>query len=351
MTSERADTRQLALPLGPGPLCAGCPLIEPCGASEQPEACQPMWGDRHAGGLNVLHPSNPITWEYFHEIDGAGFDGVQVTPQHIPDLPEFIHQLRPVRALRGCLTDSTYAVGPWKTIDRRRVMTSAEFRDIVGLQPQQRVGLVLFGRDDVLERMWVRRFSLASEIAKAGYNFCVAPSFSNYLGRPRPEYLYNAKRSLQFFALLQEAGVNAVPRIAWLIEPDVRRISKWANANRTLDFVALDLSSSSAKDWARELGHLEMFDALTGHRLSYFVHGPSCLNHCLDLYQLLGPIRVHISNSRAIARPAVATASWADRLATESSIPAAARRVHDAYQRDMASGLGTPAIRLETAHG
>jgi hypothetical protein len=326
MRSQRAFS-QLELQLGPGPLCGNCPLVIACGASERPEACQPGWGDPASGGVNVLHPRNPDTWSYLEEINGARFDDVRVGDRSALPLPAFMHQIRPVRALRGWLADGAYTVGPWKTIDQRAVMSCSEFREIVGIGPEQRVGLVLFGQDAILERMWERRLLLAPQIARANYDFCVAPSFSNYLGRPRPEYLYNAKRSLHFFDLLQTHGVTAIPRVAWLIDPDVARFAAWVEANPKLKLVALDLSSSSPSHWRREIEHLRTFDVMTQHRLSYFVHGPSRKGRFLDLYRLLDPERLHLSNSRAIAaRPARADMNYGERLATEQALVAAATR-------------------------
>lgn len=310
-----------------GPLCRDCPVRDPCGAAESDQACRTAWGDALTGGVNVLHPRNPDTWEYLREIDGPEFDDIVARAQERLQLPAFFHQIRPVRILRGELLDPMYAVGPAKTVDRRRVLRCERLRELTGLDQDQEVGLLLFGKDDVLERLWARRFEAAAAIAAGNYYFCVAPSYSNYTGRPRPEFLYNAKRSLVFFQLLQEHGAHAIPRVAWLHASDARRFARWANANPTVDVVALDLASSSEPYWRQEIALLALFDRLTRRRLSYLIHGPGTVARCVDLYRLLGLRRVHLTNARAIARPAAPGTSYVERFATERTVIDSARRL------------------------
>lgn len=330
---------QLRLAVGPGPICDGCQLRETCGAAHLDEACHAGWGAPTRGGVNVLHPSNPDTWEYLLEVGGADFDDIVARASPRLELPAFVHQIRPRRALRAQLHDPRYIIGPG-AVDRATILTCSDLRELTGLGPDHRVGLVLFGKDEALERLWVRRYTLIPEIANAGYDFCVPPSYSNYTERARPEFLYNAKRSLVFFHLLQIHGVATIPRVAWLIEHDARRFGHWCVENPAVESVALDLASSSATDWARELRLLAVFDCSTHQRLSYLIHGPSTINRCLDLYQLLGAHRVHLTNSRAIARPAVHGTTYGDRFSTERGVVDAAQRAHDGDQtnaRSMAS--------------
>lgn len=323
---------QLRLAVGIGPACDGCALREVCGAAELDEACHAGWGEPARGGVNALHPWNPDTWEYFLEVGGADFDDIAARRQPKIELPVFTHRIRPRRALRGQLDEPVYLVGP-DAVNRRRVLSCQRFRELTGLSAGQRVGLILFGKDKTLERLWARRLMLIPEIAKAGYDFCVPPSYSNYTDRPRPEFLYNAKRALEFFSLLQMHGVPAIPRVAWLIEYDARRFARWVNTNPAIEQIALDLSGSSRSGWLRELRLLSIFDQLTDQRLSYLVHGPSVAQRCLDLYQLLGVDRVHLTNTRAIARPPGPGMTYAQRFARERE------QIDDARHRDRQSRM------------
>lgn len=317
--------RQLRLSIR-GPICDGCQLRETCGAADLDEACRAGWGDPAYGGVNALHPNDPETWEYLREVGGASFSDILAKPQSPITLPMFAHRIRPRRALRGQLKDSLYFVGP-ELVARRNIMSCTRLRELTGLHAEQRVGLLLFGPDAILEWLWPRRFLLVPHIAAAGYDFCVPPSYSNYSDRPRPEFLYNAKRSLEFFCLLQMHGIASIPRLCWLIEHDARRFAEWIAANPEVTTVALDVPSSSSITWRRELHLLALFDELTGERLSYLIHGPSVVGRCCDLYRLIDPDRVHITNCRAIARrPVGRGVSYRERLATQRRVVTLARR-------------------------
>lgn len=318
--------RQPRFPLGPGPLCGSCSLLATCGAAHLPEACRPDWGDPERGGVNALHPKDPDTWAHLAEIGGAEFDDIVARPQAAIALPAFGHRIRRRRILRDQLSDPFYYVGPG-VLNGPSPLTCTDLRELIGLSADQRVGVVLFGKDKRLERLWEWRLVHVPLIADAGYALWVPPSYSNYLDRPRTEFLVNAKRSLTYFALLQRHGVPTMPRIAWIIEYDARRFARWVNANPAVEWVALDLARTTIPGWQRELRLLAIFDRLTDRRLSYLVHGPAVQHRCVDLYRLIGTSRMHLTNAHAASmKPAVDGASFRERFASEREIIESARR-------------------------
>jgi hypothetical protein len=206
-------------------------------------------------------------------------------------------------------------------------------RDMIGLRPEQKLGLILFGKDRTLERIWRRRFLLVDEIARAGYDFGAPPSYSNYRNRPRPECLFNLKRSFAFLDLMVRRGVPTIPRLSWNVEPDVYRVAAWVEKNPSVHTVALDLPSSSRRHWDHEMRLLALFDVITGRRLTYFVHGPGNVRRCVDLYTAIDSERVKVSTTRAVARPPLGDASFRERLAAESQITEAAAAITNSALR------------------
>ena len=116
----------------------------------------------------------PTPGPHLDEVGGAGFDDIVARASPRLELPAFVHQIRPRRALRAQLHDPRYIIGPG-AVDRATILTCSDLRELTGLGPDHRVGLVLFGKDEALERLWVRRYTLIPEIANAGYDFCVPP--------------------------------------------------------------------------------------------------------------------------------------------------------------------------------
>jgi hypothetical protein len=140
--------------------------------------------------------------------------------------------------------------------------------------------------------------------------------------------MYAAKRSLLVFEQLQKLGANAIPRLTWTVSHDARRLAEWIERNPCITHVSLDLTTyRSQAGFDEQLELLRAFDRLTGNRLTYLVNGPSTLDRILDLYAAVSVDRVHITNSRAIARDSVPGTSFADKERTEREIVQAAQRV------------------------
>lgn len=295
---------QLSLNVGSGPYCEACPLCSPCGQADSPRACRPTFGDPRYGGLNVLHPARHDIGRYFAEVRGPEFDDVRVKPGgRLPDFPLTMPRLYPLSSLRGLLDGPFYAIGANKAIFERKVMLRADdLREVVDIWGNQGLALMLYGEDPHMEELWRRRHHLVPEIAAAEYDFVSPPSFSARINHPPLEYLFNVKRSLIFFELLQEHGVPSAPRLAFLSEHDVRRAAAWCNRQEALDLITMDLAIKVDGEWQRQLELLRLFDALTGKRLAFLIHGPAAPARVLAIFAVLGS-RARLTGTRAISRP------------------------------------------------
>jgi hypothetical protein len=325
------DGGQLAIDLGEGSYCGGCPAAGACGEIGTARACQPMYGDPRYGGTNVLHPARHDFGAYFAEVRGPAFDDVRALATPVLDLPLSTPRLRAKRDLRGLLYRPFYAVGPDQVIAGRRAVLSADdLRDLVDLWSNQGLALTLFGSDPEMEELWSRRREIVSQIAEAGYDFVAPPSFSARPNHPPAEFLYNAKRSLIFFEMLQAEGVASAPRLAWLSDHDVTRAAKWCNGQEAVELVTMDLAVKQPGEWANQLRLLRRFDDLTGRRLAFFIHGPAAESRLIELFSILGP-RLRLTGSRAISRPRRSAADFVSFAEEEEAV---------AFRSLMAAGAG-----------
>ena len=286
---------------GFGSLCEGCDWFDDCGGAATDFACSPWRGIVEPGGESVLHPTQARTSHYLAAVGGPSFN-VPILRQALPALPPYLPQVRRRSALHGWLNERIYAVRAKDVVgERAHVLRAAEFRETVGLSADQQLVLLLFDRDPILERLWEQSTRLLPEIAEAEYDAVVAPSYSIWLPRPRTEFLYNVKRSIVIFRALQQMKVPVIPRMAWVIEHDVRRFAEWA-ADPALEIVSLDLMTfRSDSDWRRQLDGLALFDRLTGRRLRYLVNGPTTVERYADLYNSVPPRRLSITNATMAA--------------------------------------------------
>ncbi len=166
-----------------------------------------------------------------------------------------------------------------------------------------RLLLLMFDHDKTLEVAWERGLRLVEQIAAAGYDGVISPSFSTYWPRPATEYLINSKRSLIYFAALQANGVQAIPRVAWMTAADAIRFGLWIQENPLVGAVAIDLSTyRRAEDWREQMEGLKLFDRLTGERLVYLLNGLTVERRCLEVFSVLGVDRTRITNATTQAR-------------------------------------------------
>jgi hypothetical protein len=284
-------------------LCPTCPLAATCGAALTDKACPDTWSANDPGGRTVSHPQKPGTMEELLALGGPEFDDIVAREARLPRLPLYTPQPRYRTSLRGVLAEDIYAMRARDVVKKKRVVSANELREVLGLRSTQLIALLLFDRDEILEDMWERGGLLIWELAEAGYDLIVSPSFSTYSPRPRTEFLINTRRSMLYFQALQEAGAPAVARVAWEVTRDAHRFAKWVAANPSVELVALDWSPYRwARDWQDQLDGLSIFDALTDQHLSYFVNGLTTPRRCDALFRVVPPERVRITNATTQAR-------------------------------------------------
>lgn len=217
-------------------------------------------------------------------------------------LGPYVPQIRVRRALAGYLDEGTYCIRAAEVIGRRRhVLTATELRTQVGLRDDQRIILLLFDSDPILERLWDEATHLLPEIADAEFDAVVAPSFSLWTPRARTEHLYNAKRSVLMFQALRMMGIKSIPRVGWVMEQDAQRFAQWVNASHH-SMVALDLMTYRVdSDWTEQVELLGLFDQLTGRRVRYLINGPTTLDRFVDIYRSISARRVTLTNATLAA--------------------------------------------------
>ena len=278
---------------------AMCPAASVCGLAYTEHACRAGQQPSDPGGEHVLHPRSMAFDDWFRVLGGLGFEHISARPLTLPALGAYIPQIDIRGGLRGSLDGPVYAIRVGDVLRIRGVMHAAEIRERYELRDDQQLILVLFDRDRVLERLWDT--DMVTSIALAQYDVVVAPSYSGWMPRPPVELLVNAKRSLAYYAALNEAGANAVPRVLWQAERDVDRWADWMLGNLSaVRLVAIDLQTyRSASDWAVQMEGLARFDDRTGRRVSYLVNGPTTRRRIEELLEVVTVERLHLTNATA----------------------------------------------------
>jgi hypothetical protein len=222
---------------------------------------------------------------------------VVAQPAKVPALPPFVPQFRYHRPSGARLSDAVYGMRPSEVLRRDGLYSSDRIRTDLGLEPPQRLMLLLFDKDEILERVWADAARVLDWLATAQFDLVVAPSYSKWTPRPRTEFLVAAKRSLATFQALQDVGVPAIPRLMWELDHDVQRAAVWLHDNPVVETVGLDLQTyRREKEWRDQLDGLALLDRLTGHRLRYVINGPTTIDRMADVFDAVTPRRVCLTN-------------------------------------------------------
>lgn len=324
----------------PSPICSSCPYREPCGAELTDRACPAFWTDDMPGGDAVSHPLKPETRQEIAALEGIEFHDIVAQPGPSLEPLPYIPQARNRRSLHGYLAGPIYGLRATDVIQAKRVIPAREMRGRLGLEPSQQLILVLFDHDEILEDMWGRYAVMVLQLARAGYDLIVPPSFSAYTPRPRTEFLINARRSMLYYAALQLAGAPTIPRLAWQIRHDARRYARWVKANPNVTLTAIDWGTYRLEQDLREqLEGLAIFDAATDRKLTYLVNGITTDDRCDAIFNIVPPQRIHITNATTQAEiPHVAIhppgdqtgATFNARVRQRGGVVARARKRHQA---------------------
>lgn len=237
-------------------------------------------------------------------MNGPEYETVEARPVLVPQLPSFLPQIRARSDNGGPLTEPVYGVRAFDVLRNRGVRSADDLRAQTGLSTHQQLVVLLFDRDLLLEQLWDDGMRLIPGLASAGYDLIVAPSYSAWTPRPRTEFMYSAKRSLEVFRLLQRFGANVIPRLVWNIEADVLRAAQWVTRNPGVAWIALDLATyRDDTAFAEQVEGLARFDSLTGQRMQYLINGPGTAYRCAQLYAAAHEDRLRITSTTFAAPP------------------------------------------------
>lgn len=352
----RARSDPAAEPLFPleGAGCGPCRWRAICASQTGRHACLEWPVD---AASVPFHPLFGYGANELARVGGPELDDIVAQPVVVPSLGLYIPQLRyrtipdgqlPPRVAYGIRLDQVL---------RRKVWTAQDVRVACGIPPGGALVLFCFADDDVLEQLWDDDVRVRA-IAEGGWDMITAPSYSLWFRRPRPQHFHAIRRSFDMYAALQDAGGRAIPRVAFLDRRDVERQADWCNANDCVGMVSLDLMTCRRDtDWLDNADLTDLFDELTGRRLSYLVNGTRVFPRIRYLFELLGSKRVVVSDATAAAPPPDLTddfeevaselllesnSEWRRRISSQQKIVDAAQKAALARTPDRVPGLRAP---------
>jgi hypothetical protein len=215
--------------------CSPCPLFGLCGGNT-----------RVGGGMCVTRCSgcDPVSCDLvclgkpetlmqaMMEVGGFGLNDIgplvtpeEALPQYIPMIHNGSTRTRPLRTEWAAIPLSAVLKHP-KGVPIPVAKTPGELREWFKLGPQTKILLMGIDQDLEIERYWEwrRAEGLPEALAALGVNAAVVPNYSYSLGHPRPQHLFNRKRSL---ICAREWSAQDIPTVPYLQAVTPRDWEMW----------------------------------------------------------------------------------------------------------------------------
>lgn len=240
--------------------CLTCPLLGRCGGYRRAEgtwSCMDLCGSCDRSTCDKVCLKKPAQFaEDLLEIRGFGFEGMPAflqprrlsLPKYVPTIQHGIPEAEPVSL-------------PWAAVPLNRLLrlgkgqyapavtTAADLRRMFSLGAETRIILLGFGKDRPIENYWRwRRVSAVTGLlSPLDFTAAIAPNYSFFLEDPRPQHLFNRKRSLICAAELSRAGIPAVVCLQAVAPADWTYWENFFAAHSEISVVAEDFQTGLAR--------------------------------------------------------------------------------------------------------
>jgi hypothetical protein len=157
--------------------------------------------------------------------------------------------------------------GRYRAIAESPEALRAAFR----LDPTTTIILRGVADDPPLEEYWAYRKSdeAAGQLARLGISMAIGPNFSQFLGVPRTDNVFNRKRQLMCLAELAAAGLSVVPHLGAVAPSDWSFWEKFLKEHTSIIFVAKEFETGnrSPKEGRKVMRALAALQQATGRTL------------------------------------------------------------------------------------
>jgi hypothetical protein len=157
--------------------------------------------------------------------------------------------------------------GRYRAIAESPEALRAAFR----LGPATKIILRGVADDPPLEEYWAYRKSddAAGQLAGLGISMAIGPNFSQFLGVPRTDNVFNRKRQLMCLAEMAAAGLSVVPHLGAVAPSDWAFWESFLKTHTSICFVAKEFETGnrSAKEGRKAIRDLATLQQAAGRTL------------------------------------------------------------------------------------
>ncbi|OPZ95095.1 MAG: hypothetical protein BWY74_00061 [Firmicutes bacterium ADurb.Bin419] len=285
--------------------CNTCILKNVCGGCSFCEAsiCQRNC-NRCSATCFIRDPFH--TKLYFTSIGGPEIDlrknrAIDL-PAHIPILPDKLqntpdYEVIPFIAVHG----EKLLANNGEKINHRYL--DKGYSGALNLNPDTKAILEFYVKDRTLEGFWDNRKSIYKDLKKLNFSSVISLNFSVFEDAPRADHLQNIKRSSIVYNELLDAGISAIPDIAWYNINDLKRWAAAINAANikmiAFSFQTVDVGLKTSNAWKSYLLGFRYLCQNISSDIKILVAGIATPFKVYELHKASQGQSIHILNNSA----------------------------------------------------
>jgi len=225
---------------------------------------------------DVISEDNPLLGRWLADIGGVHFDNVFVkeTPNIL--LPSFLPTIYGGGKKINTSAGQFVAISLGTIVSIKQLKIRVNIRKILGIPPETKLVLLSYGKDELIENIWPKRWDLYKDLLEVGIDLITSINYSIWFNQNHCEHLINVKRNLLTFQEMQSVGLPAIPNIYWYGQKDLSRWAKWLNDRPLVKLVAINLQTlRTKKEWTKTLSDLGYFSGILKNDIQFLITGPS----------------------------------------------------------------------------
>jgi hypothetical protein len=237
--------------------CESCPILSLCGGNTRVGGgmCETRCSGCDPATCDLVCLGKPEVFaRAVMEVGGFELDDIgpllapeEALPRYAPMIYNGSSRTRPLKEEWAAIPLSAIFQHP-RGVPTPVARTPRELREWFQLGPHTKIILMGIGLDHTIERYWRERndAGLSEQLAVLGVGAAVVPNYSISLRHPRPQHLFNRKRSLICAEEWSAQGIPSVPYLQAVTPRDWEVWGEFLEARPEVSIVAKEFETGLA---------------------------------------------------------------------------------------------------------
>jgi len=236
---------------------------------------------------DVISENDPVLGRWLADISGVYFENVFVKETPDIKLPSFLPTINGGGKKINTGAGQFVAISLGTIVSIKQLKVRVNIREVLGLTSETKLVLLSYGKDELIENIWPKRWDLYKTLLGVGIDLITSINYSIWFNQNHCEHLINVKRNLLTFQEMQKVGLPAIPNVYWYGQKDLFRWATWLNSNPLVKLAAINLQTlRTKKEWSKTISDLKYFSGILKNNIQFLITGPSSMERINQIKEI-----------------------------------------------------------------